>query len=332
MIVRILGGNESYVMGQPLPTMGSSDGIKVPLLVDQIDVSSIMLPTIMREMVTVTKNGRDYVGHFISMDGSSITIMDDQHRTLTIGGYDMVARDRLLRLPIRHDGNIVMSYVSYVISGSIEYVLDTGTGTLSMYLSMANGGIVDIDDATVDIMLGSEPMIMRAMAEVSPSSIGMYRVPGLHSVKAGHRTFSMVDSITVSPTYTHVIDVTNGTSISTYMASWMSPRTMPGGPITFMVDGSPIARGRINDMVDGSMVVVPIVRTPLIYAVSTIQDEDGHISISGTVYNMSDEDELVTLRYWVGDRPVGESTEGYVTLRVNVGARGSSPYSYESMG
>ncbi len=323
-----MSDDRTYVIGHQLQGRRVNGGTILPLLMDDLDLESIDVPYRTRSEITVNIGDEEYRGILLRDVAGSLTLLDNDNRTIHVGNYDVAKTSSLLEV-MGSSGEI--SYITRAIQGEMLYGLDTDTGTINVYLSIVNNGLVPINGAKVEISLSQGNMV-RAMAYdsmASPSNatgLSTYHVPGRYDADDGYRTLSLVDKITPNIEYQHVIDLTNGRSQSTYVARWRSPVTLPSGRMTVYSNGAPLTQTSMSNVVPGMDVTVDMMTTPMIYAVTTINETDENIKIEGTVYNASDEDEMVMLRYWVGDRPVTrvQKDGGYALIEMRVNANSNN--------
>lgn len=324
MILRFMSDGTTYVIGHRLQGRRVNGSTILPLLVSDLDLESVDVPYRTRSEIVARSGNEEYRGILLRDTAGTLTMIDNDNKTIYVRNYDVAETSSLLEV-MGSPGEL--SYITRAIQGEMLYGLDTDTGTINVYLSIINNGLVPINGAKVEISL-SQRTIARAMAYDSAPSTGLstYHVPGRYDADDGYRTLSLVDKITPNIEYQHVIDLTNGRSQSTYVARWRSPVTLPSGRMTVYSSGSPLTQTSMGNVVPGMDVTVDMMTTPMVYALTTINDTDDSIRIQGTVYNASDEDEMVMLRYWVGDRPVTrvQKDGGYALIEMRVNANSNN--------
>ena len=324
MRIRIFNNGTAYVSEQVLPVEPIGNGLfLIPLLASSVVGDSLLTSEEIlitnKQIATVYKGANMYRGVLGSYDSSTVTLTASGVRTI-LRDYDriqipeyIVAQTASGTVP----DELVVSYNTNAIRGTISHNLDVGTSILTTNLVIENDLSVDIDDARIEVVTTEEePMLFRASLEFADTAMAapvesptgtVYVLPGMYDIPAGYEATLPVTRNEIDGEISYVIDAPNGTTQARYTLTWSSPVDLPPGTLYVYRNGVLETTTSIGATGARQERVLTLVRVASVYAQGTIArsviDEEGttRVRLDGTLFNTLSDTISVQLRYNIGN-------------------------------
>lgn len=338
MQLRIHSNGDTYVKNHilKLSKIGTNT-YSVPILSSQVDKSTIIMNKDMYigngTYSMVYKGPNTYSGYLISYSDNTVKI-ESGTKSIIIRDYDRIVDERSLVLQLMSNiqsVDIIMSYLTSGINGSMLYKLNYDTDVLTGKLYLVNNTISDIKDAKVVIVTSTNDvqavpqtrmMAFEAEEDVSYSKsstpVGTeYVLNGKYTVPHGYTGIFDVYEFNMESNSIYTIDAPNGRSSASLVIIGNSPADLAPGKIQVYMDDKLVSTKSFLSYGEGETYEIEVSNVPSVYAKGTKTSSSRpepntnitDVELNGVIYNMLDKNITVRLRSYIGNAKISSDDE-----------------------